>query len=463
MSSEESSIWQALQRLERQILSRGRPPGQALYDPRRSVDWFDELQARFDRVRRVRTALDLSGPLAHRLIAERLAGIELGVIADVLVAACKDVALYCGGSVLLGTAAGASLGAFAAGVGAVPGAAAGAMVGAQAGMWVLGLLGLKSLIEDLGTAIPSALRHYQQGILLAWGTTQVAQPPMDAARAPHEIAQGHVILIAAMLTALVAYLTRGRGRGVEGRMQVLREIQESRRLGPKVADWVLRNEQKLLAHPHLKPTNQRVTASGEAAAPPVTPSQLRAQRQHASESAAATQHKLHGTQAPAPTATSRPIPQTVPPSPQMAPGPARFMAPADRFYAFASRRSDVDPDGWFDVVAHGTSQQVEVMTSKGPALVDHRVAARLIQQEPGYQGQPIRLLSCETGACDAGFAQHLANRLGVPVQAPTELLWAYDNGTMLVARGIMRDGALLPDLSHPGTFRTFFPGNGLGP
>jgi hypothetical protein len=278
MSSEESSIWQALQRLERQILSRGRPPGQALYDPRRSVDWFDELQARFDRVRRVRTALDLSGPLAHRLIAERLAGIELGVIADVLVAACKDVALYCGGSVLLGTAAGASLGALAAGVGAVPGAAAGAMVGAQAGMWVLGLLGLKSLIEDLGTAIPSALRHYQQGVLLAWGTTQVAQPPMDAARAPHEIAQGHVILIAAMLTALVAYLTRGRGRGLEGRAQVLREIRESRRLGPKVADWVVNNEQKLLSHPQLKPREQQVMMASASPVPALTPSQLRSQR-----------------------------------------------------------------------------------------------------------------------------------------------------------------------------------------
>jgi hypothetical protein len=282
MSTEEASIWQALQRLERQILGRGQPPGHPVYDPRRSVDWFDELQVRFDRVRRVRAALDQSGPMAHRLICERLAGIELGMIADVLIAACKDVALYCGGSMLVGTAAGASLGALAGGVGAVPGAAAGAMVGAQAGMWVLGLLGLKSLIEDLGTAIPAALRHYQQGVQLAWGSSQAnqaAQPPMDAARAPHEIAQGHVLLIAAMLTALVAYLTRGRGRGLEGRAQVLKEIRESRRLGPKVADWVETNEQKLLAHPHLKPREQQVSMQSAAPAPAATPSQLKARQQ----------------------------------------------------------------------------------------------------------------------------------------------------------------------------------------
>jgi hypothetical protein len=104
-----------------------------------------------------------------------------------------------------------------------------------------------------------------------------------------------------------------------------------------------------------------------------------------------------------------------------APGPADFMGNSDNFYRFASRRSDIDPNGHFDVIAHGTSSEIEILTSKGSVMVDQRVAAKLIQQSPGYRGQPIRLLSCETGACDAGFAQNLANKMNVPVQAPTEL------------------------------------------
>ena len=45
------------------------------------------------------------------------------------------------------------------------------------------------------------------------------------------------------------------------------------------------------------------------------------------------------------------------------------------------------------------------------------------------------MLSCDTGACDAGFAQNLINKMGVPVQAPAELVWAYGNGR--IAGGVM--------------------------
>lgn len=49
----------------------------------------------------------------------------------------------------------------------------------------------------------------------------------------------------------------------------------------------------------------------------------------------------------------------------------------------------------------------------------------MIKQNPQYKkGQTIRLLSCSTGSISNGFAQRLANKLGVKVEAPVDVLWA---------------------------------------
>ena len=56
-------------------------------------------------------------------------------------------------------------------------------------------------------------------------------------------------MIIAILTALTAYLTRGKG----DRTVLLQEIRQSSRLGPKVAEWMVQNEGKLVGHPQLQP------------------------------------------------------------------------------------------------------------------------------------------------------------------------------------------------------------------
>jgi uncharacterized Zn-binding protein involved in type VI secretion len=138
------------------------------------------------------------------------------------------------------------------------------------------------------------------------------------------------------------------------------------------------------------------------------------------------------------------------------PGPVNFMKQNDTFFRNASKRTDVDPNGYFDVIAHGSPNKIQVQTQKGPVLVNHRVAARLIKQSPGYsKGQNIRLLSCRTGAADKGFAQNLANKLGVEVKAPNDVLWAYPNGKMVVAPYAKNGG---PNLNQQGAFRIFTPG-----
>ena len=87
----------------------------------------------------------------------------------------------------------------------------------------------------------------------------------------------------------------------------------------------------------------------------------------------------------------------------------------------------------------------------------YRIAAKLFKQDKQYKGQAIRLLSCSTGKLDNGFAQNLANKLNVPVQAPTDILWATPKGKYYVTAGKTINGRLVEDRSVPGTFRTFYP------
>lgn len=190
------------------------------------------------RLRGLRTALEMSKDKACGILVERLSGINVSMALGVLIAACSDVAVVWGGSVLAGGALGGVVGAFGGGVGALPGAALGAGLGAQAGIWILGFLGLKSLIEDLGSAVPEVLRLYEQGFRTAWGTSgdwgvfdrHDSFRTHDAAR---EFAQGHVLLIVTMLSALLAYLSRGRADPA-AKARILQETRESPRLGPKV-------------------------------------------------------------------------------------------------------------------------------------------------------------------------------------------------------------------------------------
>jgi hypothetical protein len=192
MTPDIDALWRELETLERRL----RAP--APHDAHRGAEWFDDWRARLDRVRRVRGALFLSGPIAHRQIAERLAGIDLSGITEILLSACKDIAVIWGGSIVLGGLAGGVVGFFGFGVGALPGAVVGAGVGTQLGAWALGILGLKALIEDLGTAIPDALRHYELGFKLAWGPVRRWEHDQGADRAPHELAEGHIVLTLAM-------------------------------------------------------------------------------------------------------------------------------------------------------------------------------------------------------------------------------------------------------------------------
>jgi hypothetical protein len=127
-------VWNDLKRKEDELKWGGPQPGLGpQYDSmgrvadaaaHLGIAWGREQMGRVNRVRR---ALDDSGPIARRMIVERLSGIDLSAIWGILISACQDIALYYGGSVLIGGAIGGFGGAFVGGVGALPGAAAGAV------------------------------------------------------------------------------------------------------------------------------------------------------------------------------------------------------------------------------------------------------------------------------------------------------------------------------------------------
>ena len=121
-----------------------------------------------------------------------------------------------------------------------------------------------------------------------------------------------------------------------------------------------------------------------------------------------------------------------------------------------SQRKDVDVNGNFDVIAHGTSTFIQIESAGKIYNVSPREAAKLIKRAPGYkQSKSVRLLSCNTGAIENGFAQHLANALGKPVYAPNSYIWSTPNGDHFIA-GKTNSGR--PDYSIKGDFIKFVPG-----
>lgn len=63
---------------------------------------------------------------------------------------------------------------------------------------------------------------------------------------------------------------------------------------------------------------------------------------------------------------------------------------------------------------------------------DHRRLAKFLKSDCGYSKGDIRLISCSTGKEFKGFAQNLANKMGVSVMAPSDTLYIYPNGKVVI-------------------------------
>jgi hypothetical protein len=95
-----------------------------------------------------------------------------------------------------------------------------------------------------------------------------------------------------------------------------------------------------------------------------------------------------------------------------------FLAPGDEFRGVAGSMPPTK-NGTYLAMVHGNPSAFGV----GDQTLGVEELAKLIESDPNYQAQPIVLFSCSTGHGDSPIAQHLADRLGVAVTAPTESAW----------------------------------------
>lgn len=93
-------------------------------------------------------------------------------------------------------------------------------------------------------------------------------------------------------------------------------------------------------------------------------------------------------------------------------------------------------DGFTDVAVHGSPNSISVMINRNgkeqEIVLDHRRLAKFLKADMGYKKGNIRLLSCRTGSETGTFAQNLANKMGVTVRAPSDTLFIFPNGKMVI-------------------------------
>jgi len=98
-------------------------------------------------------------------------------------------------------------------------------------------------------------------------------------------------------------------------------------------------------------------------------------------------------------------------------------------YQYADRIPPIP--GMLDVVLHGTNDTFYFLRGETKVEVTHGSLALYILKS-GQPFERIRLISCETGAHTKGAAQHLANKLGVDVYAPTEKIHIGEDGSLVI-------------------------------
>ena len=130
-------------------------------------------------------------------------------------------------------------------------------------------------------------------------------------------------------------------------------------------------------------------------------------------------------------------------------------SPDDMATRHASTTMLADP-GHFSVTMHGSPEQVRV----GKTTLSAHDMANLLRHTPEWNDdpRPIRLIACNTGEHDEGFAQQLADLLGVEVKAPNTTVWGRPGGKPYASALVRRpDGTYRPVKESDGAYRVFSP------
>lgn len=218
------------------------------------------------RVHALRSAFIQAEWIAADRLRQRFSALDISSILNDLIDIVGKMAMIIAGGALTGGTIGAAAGAFLGGVGTIPGSAAGIAMGIQVSTWFLGILGLSSIAEFFANGFPSVLKHYLNGIDVAWhGVQNNTTPgpfshdaPFAEGRAAQLIAEGHVETVALLLGAIVAYLTRGRGNAATLAQEMARSPK-----GARLGQWMLKHEDALTKRPNLQAPGSHKSAPGD--------------------------------------------------------------------------------------------------------------------------------------------------------------------------------------------------------
>ncbi|HEX2316175.1 MAG TPA: hypothetical protein VHJ17_20705 [Thermomonospora sp.] len=155
---------------------------------------------------------------------------------------------------------------------------------------------------------------------------------------------------------------------------------------------------------------------------------------------------------------SGPVPDGLPPhlhdvwrGSEETPAGRSFFGPDEQGMRDLAQRVPADPHR-FVVDGHGDANG---MWTGGQRLSVDDVAD-LIRNDPNWNGREVLLISCHTGQGD--FAQQLAQRLGVPVTAPTTQAWTDRQGRVFASDATTRrDGETEPTWPPNGSWNTHHP------
>jgi hypothetical protein len=223
------------------------------------------LSLNIRRVASVRSAFYQAEWQAADLLRQRFADLDISIILQDLIDVVTQMGMIVAGSTLTGGAIGAGVGAFFGGIGAVPMGAAGAAMGLEVSGWILAILGLQSIAEFFVEGLPRIGGYYLTGIQTAWegtrgekGLTPFSQDdPLAVSSAAHSIALGHVEIVILLLSAIVAYLTRGKGNAA----RLAQDMRASSK-GARIGQWMLKRQEALTRRSDLQKAEPHKVALG---------------------------------------------------------------------------------------------------------------------------------------------------------------------------------------------------------
>lgn len=142
---------------------------------------------------------------------------------------------------------------------------------------------------------------------------------------------------------------------------------------------------------------------------------------------------------------------------------SKFVNPNEQLYLNANRIKPIP--GYGDIVIHGSPTSLIINGLDGEEWTyDAKEAAEMIRNSREFHGQPIRLISCQTGALEDGIAQQIADILGVEILAPTEIVNVDINGEMFICDNDIiakewneSSSEKRKKIHEPGTWKPFTP------